>query len=76
MQKWAEEGDDSLWLFTIDEFHKLPDGIELESISGKRTIKGIDRIDQDTRFNYMAFGVRNPFNHKHKDLFLLFALGK
>jgi hypothetical protein len=70
---WDQET--GLYLFNEKEFNQLPDGIELESIGGKVKIKGQDTIDNDTRFGYLAFGVRNPFEHEHKDLFLLFVLG-
>ena len=76
MIKWKEEGDNSLWLFTPTEFDKLPDDIELESISGSKKIKGEDFIDGDTRGGHIAFGVRNPFNHELKDTFLLFAIAR
>lgn len=74
MQLWSKES--GLYLFTIEEFNQLPDGVELESISGstKYYVKGMDKIDQDTRFGYMAFGVKDPWNHPLKDLFLLFTL--
>jgi len=65
-----------LYLFTEKEFEQLPDGIELETISGKFNVKGRDKIDMDTRFGYLAFGVRNPFEHEHRDLFLLFTLAE
>lgn len=74
MKKWDDEGDNTLWLLTPDEFKQLPDGIELESITGKTAIKGPDYIDDDIRFGVLAYGVRNPFNHQFKDLFLLFTL--
>jgi hypothetical protein len=73
MQLWSKES--GLYLFTVEEFNKLPDGTVLESISGIGTyVKGVDKIDQDTRFGYLAFGVKDPWNHPLKDMFLLFAL--
>jgi hypothetical protein len=74
MQLWSKES--GLYLFTIEEFNQLPDGIELESISGstKYYVKGTDKIDQDTRFGYLAFGVKDPWNHPLKNLFLTFQL--
>lgn len=69
-----EEGDNSLWLLTPDELAKLPEGTVLESISGKLRTYGADRIDGDTRFGHLAYGVRNPFKHKLKDIFLLMVL--
>jgi hypothetical protein len=71
---WDDET--RLYLFNEKEFNQLPDGIELESISGKVKIKGQVKFDMDTRFGYLAFGVRNPFEHEHRDLFLLFTLAE
>ena len=76
MVKWAEEGENSLWLFSINEYELLPDGIELESIGGTKKTKGIDYIDLDTRGGHIAWGIRSPETHKHKDLFLIFLLKK
>jgi uncharacterized protein YbcI len=70
MQKW----DEKLWLFTIDEFNKLPDGIELTSIIGEKVIKGVDDIDLDTRGKCIAFGIEDPLNHKEAELFSIFML--
>ena len=70
MVKW----DDKLYLFTPDEFEQLPDGTELTCINNTKAIKGVDTIDQDTRFGYLAYGVKDPWNHPLKDLFLIFKL--
>lgn len=70
MHKW----NDTLWLFTINEFNQLPDGIELTSISGDKAIKGTDEIDLDTRFGHIAFGVTDPAIHKEAELFTRFML--
>jgi hypothetical protein len=70
MRKW----DEKLWLFTIEEFNQLPDGIGLKCIDGEIVIKGKDYIDLDTRFNHIAYGVTDPWNHKEKHLFLMFGL--
>lgn len=70
MQIW----EDDLWIVTIDEYSKLPDGLVLESINGNIKTKGTDEIDLDTRGGYIAWGVRDPFNHALKDLFLLFMI--
>ncbi len=67
MVRWDENG---LWLFTLVEFKQLPDGIELESIIGDKAIKGKDYIDDDTRGGYIAWGVRDPFHHELKELFI------
>jgi hypothetical protein len=36
--------------------------------------KGKDHLDDDTRFGYTAYGVKDPWNHSLKDLFLIFKL--
>lgn len=76
MNKWDDEGKDSLWLFTENEFHRLPDGIVLECIDGDKVTKGVDEIDMDTRFGHIAFGVRHPFEHEYRNLFLTFVLSQ
>jgi hypothetical protein len=70
MIKW----NDNLWIFTIDEFNKLPDGIELTSVNGGKVIKGVDYVDLDTRGKYIAFGIENPLLHKEAELFSIFML--
>jgi hypothetical protein len=75
MIKWSDEDD--LYLFTPEEFEKLPNGFQLSGISGVGTyVKGVDSIDQDTRFGYLAFGVKDPWNHPEKNLFLTFVLSE
>jgi len=64
MQNW----DDKLWLFSEDEFNKLPDGFELKSINGTIVIKGKDSIDMDTRGGWLAFGVEHPLTHPESEL--------
>lgn len=76
MVKWEDEGENSLWLITPTELLKIPNGTELECINKKKYVVGIDRIDDDLRFGHLAYGVRNPFNHKLKDIFLLMVLEK
>lgn len=66
MQKWSDEGENSLLLLTPEEYESLPDGIELECIDGDKKIKGKDYIDQDIRFGHIAWGIRDPLNHKYK----------
>jgi hypothetical protein len=72
MVLWDTE--DNLWLLTPKEFDQLPNNIELESIAGEKVIKGVDYIDNDTRGNYLAYGIRNPHEHALKHLFLTFLL--
>lgn len=64
----------NLWIFTEKEFNQLPEGIELTSVTGNKAVKGKDYIDLDIRFNHIAYGVNNPWNHKEKHLFLMFGL--
>jgi hypothetical protein len=64
MQKWND-----LWLFTEDEFSKLPDDFELTCIDGKTVIKGKDYIDMDIRFGHIAYGVVGPLlDHPEAEL--------
>ena len=70
MTPWDQE----LYLFTPEEYEQLPDGIELTCIDGDTVVKGKDYIDMDTRFGHTAFGVKDPWNHPLKDLFLVFKL--
>ena len=70
MRKW----DKNLWLFTPAEFEELPDGTELICINGQKVLKGRDHIYLDVRFNHIAYGVKNPFEHDLKELFTLFKL--
>lgn len=55
MGAWWDE-EKTLWLVTPKEFEKLPDGFCLTSICGEKVRKGIDHIDDDTRFGHLAYG--------------------
>lgn len=46
----------TLWLVTPKEFEMLPHGFCLTCIDGEKVKKGIDDIDNDTRFGHMAYG--------------------
>lgn len=70
MQKW----DKDLYLLTPDELAKIPNDTVLTCISGKNVIVGKDKIDLDTRFGCTAYGIRDPWNHPLKDLFLVFKI--
>lgn len=72
MMRWDE--DDDLYLFSIDEYEQIPNGLELESIDGEKVVKGRDNIDLDTRFNHIAYGVRDIENHPQRNLLLKFLL--
>ena len=43
-------------LLTPEQFAGLADGTIVLSINGEEKIKGKDRIDQDTRFGFLAWG--------------------
>ena len=74
MKQWDKATN--LWLFTMAELEQVPDGTLLDCIiPGKEAVKGKDHIDDDTRAGYLAYGIKNPMDHKLKDLFLLFMLG-
>lgn len=62
MQLWDNEGEDSLWLLTPSEFSLLPDGTKVESISNELVTKGVNNIDDDTRFGHLAYGIRKSFD--------------
>lgn len=72
MQKWNE----TLWLFTPDEFEQLPNGTALICINGTVAVKGTDSIDMDTRFFHIAYGITDPLNHPESELFTKFKLCK
>lgn len=70
MTRWEGE----LFLLTPAEYKQLPDGTILTCINGEDKIKGADYIDQETRFGHLAYGVKDPWNHELKDMFLIFKL--
>ncbi len=72
MRRWDEDSD--LWLFTVAEFHQLPDGIVVECINGEKAIKGTDHVGHSQHLGYIAWGVRDPFNHELGPLFTKFML--
>lgn len=56
-------------LISPEEFEKLPDGTELYSIVGKKVIKGVDEISQDTRNGSLSCGLKyDPESLKPKEL--------
>lgn len=57
--EWTLDDGNKIYLITPEEYKKLPDGTKLIDIFGETFIKGIDIIDQDTRFGYIAFGLKN-----------------
>lgn len=53
--RWNDDPD-PLWLLTPEQYKRVPDGATLVSIHGVRKVKGVDYIDQDTRFGCIAWG--------------------
>jgi hypothetical protein len=70
MQKW----DEDLYLFMPEELARIPEGKVLTCIDEENYIKGKDQLDDDTRFGHTAYGVKDPWNHPLKDLFLIFKI--
>jgi hypothetical protein len=70
MGRW----DEKLFLFTPEELNKIPDGTVVSCIDGRDYVKGTDILDDDIRFGYTAYGVKDPWNHELKNLFLTFKL--
>lgn len=53
-----EHPDGLLWLLTPDELDDMPTGLVLECINGDIAVVGKTDIDDDTRFGYIAYGIR------------------
>jgi hypothetical protein len=71
MRRWDNE---NLWLLTPKEFDQLPDGTELACINGNQVIKGQDHIDRYTIYGHLAYGIKNPRQHKESELLAVFML--
>lgn len=56
MSAWWDT-DHKICLLTPNEFAELPDGEELTCIDDRIVVKGRDKIDGDTRFGHLAYGV-------------------
>lgn len=54
-----------LMLITKEELDKLPTGMELYSILGKKVVVGKDAIDEDTRGGLLAFGFKLDDDTEH-----------
>lgn len=54
---WDAEWPIPLWLLTPEELEMIPDGTPLFSIMTDRKVKGVDKIDGDTRFGMTAWGL-------------------
>jgi hypothetical protein len=72
MLKWND--DSNLWLLTPSEYAMLPTGFVLTCINGMECTKGVDYIDNDTRFGHLAYGVIDPANHHDSKLLLQIKL--
>lgn len=72
MRKW----DSELWLLTIEEFKRLPDGTRLKCIDDEYYVKGADIIDLDTRFGCIAYGLNKQLVEEQNldNDFLMFVL--
>lgn len=49
--------DDPLWLLTPAELKLIPKGTTLYCINSETVVVGTDRIDDDTRFGLLAYGL-------------------
>ena len=58
-----EHPDGLLWLLTPEELDDMPNGLVLEDIVGGRAVIGKSDIDTDTRFGYIAYGIRGHREH-------------
>ena len=56
MGKWWDE-DKTLWLLTPEEFSALPVGTVLTDIDGEKSVKGKDKVEHETRFGHLAYGL-------------------
>lgn len=72
MIRWSAETN--LWLLTEAEFAQIPDGTQVESIGGVKKTKGLDKINDDIRFGYLAWGISDPETHALAPLLMRFKL--
>lgn len=56
-KKW---GALDLYVLSLEEYHKLPDGAALVCIDGSVAIKGTDSVNLDTRYGCIAYGFLKP----------------
>lgn len=56
---WTLDDGRIISLVTPAELQYLANGTPLYSIMGEKVIVGVDEIDQDTRFGYLAYGQMN-----------------
>jgi hypothetical protein len=55
---WCWDDKDLLWLLTLDEFKLLPIGTDIEDICGQKIKTTSDWKDDETRYGYMAYGIK------------------
>lgn len=53
---WKESPEHIHWLLPGEWYSSLPDGLELQPISGNMKVVGVDYIDDDIRFGCLAYG--------------------
>lgn len=63
-QKFDDESD--LWLIPLYLLPILPEGLKVKSISGEELIVGKDKLDDDTRFGALAFGLELKENKENE----------
>lgn len=68
--------DETLWLFTPEEFEKLPDGIILTSVNNCKMKKGKDTFSMLTVVGHIGYGITNPSKHEQAELFSVFMLSR
>jgi hypothetical protein len=56
-QLWGLEDGRVIDLIAANDLDAVPDGTPLLSIMGKPAVKGVDKIDTDTRGGFLAYGV-------------------
>lgn len=54
--KWSDE-QPNLWLFPLYLVPIIPEGLEIEYIDGTKGIYEKDKMDNDTRFGCVAYGI-------------------
>lgn len=54
---WYPEKD-PLWLLSPEQLEEVPDGTILHTIMGEEVVVGQDKIDRETRFGYLGYGLR------------------
>lgn len=68
VNKWQLDDGSDIYLITPQQYEKLPEGVELVCIDGKKKMKGKDYIDDDTRGGFIAYGVNKKIYERIKHL--------